>query len=77
VALARFWTTLQAVVLRLRPTQAGTVKAVTSTIETVGWGLPLVAGAIADAVDVTAGLATYAAIAAALAMAAALLARAS
>jgi predicted MFS family arabinose efflux permease len=75
VALARFWTTVQAVVLRLRPTQAGTVKAVTSTIETVGWGLPLVAGAVADTVDVTAGLATYAAIACALALAAAALAR--
>jgi MFS family permease len=75
VALARSWTTVQATVLRLRATQAGTVKAVTSTIETVGWGLPLVAGAVADAVDVTAGLAAFAVLAWALALAAAALAR--
>jgi hypothetical protein len=61
----------------VRPGQAGTVKAVVTVIETVGWGLPLLAGAVADRVDVTAGLATYAAIAWALAAAGTILHRGS
>jgi MFS family permease len=77
VFLIRVWLDLQARVLTLRPGQAGTVKATVSTIETVGWALPLLAGAIADAVDVTAGLVTYAVIAWGFALVAAMFARAS
>jgi MFS family permease len=77
VFLIRVWIDLQARTLTLRPGQAGTVKATVSTIETAGWTLPLLAGAIADAVDVTAGLATYAVIAWAFALVAGVFARAS
>jgi MFS family permease len=73
--LVRVWIDVQARVLTVRPGQAGTVKAVVTVIETVGWGLPLLAGAVADRVDVTAGLATYAAVAWALAAAGTLLHR--
>lgn len=74
--LVRVWIDVQARVLTVRPGQAGTVKAVVTVIETVGWVLPLLAGAVADRVDVTAGLASYAAMAWALAAAGALLHRA-
>jgi MFS family permease len=67
VFLIRVWIDLQARTLLLRPGQAGAVKALTNLVETVGWGLPLLAGAIADHLDVTAGLATYAVMAWALA----------
>ncbi|MDP8986982.1 MAG: MFS transporter [Actinomycetota bacterium] len=77
VFLVRVWVDLQARVLRVRPGQAGTVKAVVALVETAGWGLPLLAGAVADRTTVTAGLATYAAIAWALAGVALLLVRAS
>lgn len=75
--LVRVWIDVQGRVLTVRPGQAGTVMAVVTVIETVGWLLPLLAGAVADRVDVTAGLATYAAIAWALAASAALLQRVS
>ncbi|HEX6568272.1 MAG TPA: MFS transporter [Acidimicrobiales bacterium] len=75
--LVRVWIDVQARVLTVRPGQAGTVKAVVTVVETIGWVLPLLAGAVADRVDVTAGLASYAAIAWALAAAAALLHRAA
>ncbi|HEV2068852.1 MAG TPA: hypothetical protein VGR26_03570, partial [Acidimicrobiales bacterium] len=77
VFLVRVWVALQARVLRVRPGQAGTVKAVVALVETVGWGLPLLAGAVADRTNVTAGLATYAAVAWALAGVTVLLVRAS
>ena len=67
VFLVRVWVALQARVLRVRPGQAGTVKAVVALVETTGWGLPLLAGAVADRTNVTAGLAAYAAVAWALA----------
>lgn len=75
VALARFWVGFQARVLLLRPAQTETVKAVTSVVETVGWLLPLLAGAVADRLDVTAGLAAYAVMAWAVALTAAAFAR--
>lgn len=68
VALARFWVAFQARVLLLRPAQAGTVQAVTSVVETVGWSLPPLAGVVADRFDVTAGLATFAVLAWAMAL---------
>lgn len=77
VFLVRVWVALQARVLRIRPGQAGTVKAAVALIETAGWGLPLVAGAVADHANVTAGLGTYAAVAWALAGVTVLLVRAS
>jgi hypothetical protein len=59
---------LQARTLRLRRTQVGTVKAVTTTIEAAAWVLPVVTGRVADEAGVGAGLGTYAAIAWALAL---------
>ena len=67
--LVRVWIDVQARALTVRPGQAGSVKAVVAAIETVGWSLPLLAGIVADRVDVTAGLGTYAALAWALAVA--------
>jgi MFS family permease len=75
VFLARVWIDLQARTLRIRPRQTGAVIAVVSVLETAGWLLPLGAGALADRLDVTAGLAMYALIAWALAGAAFLLHR--
>ncbi|MBW3546878.1 MAG: MFS transporter [Actinobacteria bacterium] len=77
VFLVRVWVALQARVLRVRPGQAGTVKAVVALVETAGWGLPLLAGAVADRTNVTAGLATYGAMAWALAGVTVLLVRTS
>jgi fucose permease len=77
VFLVRVWIDIQARTLTIRPGQAGTVKAMVTVVETVGWLLPLLAGWVADRVDVTAGLATYAAIAWALAAVAAMLHRAA
>ena len=77
VFLVRVWVALQARVLRIRPGQAGTVKAAVALVETAGWGLPLVAGAVADHANVTAGLGTYAAVAWALAGVTVLLVRRS
>jgi hypothetical protein len=73
--LERFWISLQARELTLRPGQAGTVKAVTSVIETAGWFFPVLAGAVADRWGVTGGLAVYAVIAWALAGVAVVLTR--
>jgi fucose permease len=70
VFLIRVWIDLQARTLLLRPGQTGAVKALVTVVETVGWALPLLAGAIADHLDVTAGLASYAVMAWALALAA-------
>jgi MFS family permease len=70
VFVIRVWIDLQARTLLLRPGQAGAVKALVNVVETVGWALPLLAGAIADHLDVTAGLASYAVMAWALALAA-------
>lgn len=75
--LVRVWIDVQARVLTVRPGQAGTVKAVVAVVETVGWLLPLLAGVIADRVDVTAGLAAYAVFAWALVAAGAALHRAT
>ena len=77
VFLVRVWVALQARVLRVRPGQAGTVKAVVALVETAGWGLPLLAGAVADRTNVTAGLASHAAVAWALAGITVLLVRTS
>jgi hypothetical protein len=52
----------------LRPGQTGTVKAVISTVEFAGFGLPIAYGAIADAHGVATGFACYAATAVALAV---------
>jgi MFS family permease len=77
VFLVRLWIDLQARVLSLRPRQTGTVKALVTVIETVGWVLPVLAGAIADRFSVTAGFATYAGIAWAVAGSGVLLHRAA
>jgi fucose permease len=68
--LIRVWIDLQARVLLLRPGQTGSVKAVVTVVETFGWGLPVLAGVVADHLDVTAGLASYAVMAWALTAAA-------
>ncbi|MCU1426154.1 MAG: transporter [Actinomycetia bacterium] len=60
-ALAAFWNTADARILSLRPGQAGTVKAVITTLEFGAFGLPIAYGAVADARGMTAGLACYAA----------------
>jgi MFS family permease len=77
VFLVRMWVDFQARVLTMRVGQTGTVKATLTVIETVGFLLPVAAGAVADAIDVSAGLATYAVIAWALALLATLFARAT
>jgi MFS family permease len=77
VFLIRVWLDLQARTLRLRPGRTGAVLAMVNVVDTVGWALPLGAGAVADRLDVTAGLAVYAVVAWALAGAAILLVRAT
>jgi predicted MFS family arabinose efflux permease len=67
-AIAAFWAHLHPRILVLRPGQTGTVKAVISTVEFLGFGLPIAYGAVADAHGVTAGFACYAATAVALAL---------
>jgi predicted MFS family arabinose efflux permease len=67
-AIAAFWAHLHPRILLLRPGQTGTVKAVISTVEFLGFGLPIAYGAVADAHGVTAGFACYAATAIALAV---------
>ena len=61
IGLVRVWIDLQARVLRLRPGDAGTVKAVVSVLECAGLALPLASGIVADHLGVTAGLASFAA----------------
>jgi FSR family fosmidomycin resistance protein-like MFS transporter len=64
--LAAFWNTAQARMLQLRPGQTGTVKAVVTTIEFAGFGLPIAYGAVADRFGVAAGFGCYVATAVAL-----------
>jgi predicted MFS family arabinose efflux permease len=59
---AVFYAVLQATYLALRPGQAGTSKAVVSTIGCFGIGVPTLVGAVADAYGLTAGLAVYGAV---------------
>lgn len=59
IAVAAAWLTLQPLVLTARPGRAGTVKAVVTTVEFAGFGLPIAAGAAADAHGLGAGLAVY------------------
>jgi hypothetical protein len=75
VFLVRVWIDVQARQLLVRPGQAGSVKAMVTVVETVGLCLPVVAGVIADHLGVTAGLATFAGLAWALSLAAAVLVR--
>jgi predicted MFS family arabinose efflux permease len=55
------WVALQGALLGARPGLAGTTTAVWSTIELLGIGFPLLAGAVADAQGLTAALWLYAA----------------
>jgi len=57
---AVFYTTLDAILLALRPGQAGATSAVVSTIGLLGVGFPAVVGALADRAGLAAGLALYA-----------------
>ena len=60
------WVRLQATVLSLRPGQAGTTMAVVSSIAVVGDLFPLLVGWVADHAGLSAALACYLAVAAAL-----------
>jgi predicted MFS family arabinose efflux permease len=62
VAGAVLYTTLESVVLALRPGQAGATSAVVSAVGTAGMGFPALVGALADARGLGAGLALYAAV---------------
>ncbi len=62
VAGAVFYTTLESVVLALRPGQAGATSAVVSTVGMAGMGFPALVGAISDGRGLAAGLALYAAV---------------
>jgi predicted MFS family arabinose efflux permease len=62
VAGAVLYTTLESVVLGLRPGQAGATSAVVSAVGTAGMGFPALVGALADARGLGAGLALYAAV---------------
>jgi hypothetical protein len=62
VAGAVFYTTLESVVLALRPGQAGATGAVVSTIGMLGMGFPALVGVLADSRGLGAGLLLYAAI---------------
>ena len=59
---AVFYTTLQAIVLALRPGQAGATSAVVSTVGMVGIGFPALVGLVADAHGLSAAVGLYAAI---------------
>lgn len=54
------WLALQHRSLTLRPGQAGRTKAVVSTIESIGFALPLAIGAVADTATLTLAMATFA-----------------
>jgi MFS transporter, DHA1 family, inner membrane transport protein len=60
VFIVRVWIDVQRRMLTIRPGRAGAVKAMIGVIETGGLVLPLVAGVVADAAGVTAGLASFA-----------------
>jgi predicted MFS family arabinose efflux permease len=62
VAGAVLYTTLESVLLALRPGQAGATSAVVSTVGMLGMGFPALVGALADAHGLGAGLALYAAV---------------
>lgn len=62
MALNVAWLALQHQTLTLRPGQAGTTKAVTSTIEFAGFGLPIAIGAAVDHTSLPVGLAFYGAL---------------
>jgi MFS family permease len=64
--LARAWMAVKIRAIAIRPDRRGTVSAVVSTIEFTGFVLPLAAGIVADRYGLTAGLACYVAMAAAL-----------
>lgn len=68
VAGARCWVSLQALILRLRPGQAGTTSAVVSTISLTGVGYPLLVGWASDRAGLGVGLWLYVAVAVALAL---------
>lgn len=53
------WLAVQHRALTLRPRQVGRTKAVISTIETVGFGLPLAIGAVADAATLTVAMSVF------------------
>jgi predicted MFS family arabinose efflux permease len=59
---AVLYTTLESVLLALRPGQAGTTSAVTSAIGMIGMVFPALVGALADARGLGAGLMLYAAV---------------
>jgi len=59
---ALFYTTLQAIVLALRPGQAGATSAVVSTVGMVGIGFPALVGLVADVHGLSAAVGLYAAI---------------
>jgi MFS family permease len=63
VFIVRVWIDVQRRMLTIRPGRAGAVKAMIGVVETGGLVLPLLAGVVADAAGVTAGLATFAAMA--------------
>lgn len=58
------WLAVQHRALTLRPRQTGKTKAVISTIESIGFGLPLAIGAVADATTLTIAMAVFALLAA-------------
>jgi hypothetical protein len=61
-ASARFWVVFHANVLRYRPGRAGSVTAVVGNLEMLGFGIPVIIGAIADAHGLRVGLLCYAAV---------------
>jgi predicted MFS family arabinose efflux permease len=65
-ALTRFMLALKTRVVELHPTRVGSVSAVVTTTEFVGFMLPILAGALADTYGLAAGFGFYAAVAAAL-----------
>jgi predicted MFS family arabinose efflux permease len=62
VAGAVLYTTLESVILALRPGQAGATGAVVSTVGMLGMGFPALVGALADRHGLGAGLLLYAAV---------------
>ncbi len=65
-ALTRFMLALKTRIVGLHPERVGSVAAVVTTTEFVGFMLPIAAGALADAYGIAAGFGFYAAVAAVL-----------
>jgi hypothetical protein len=65
-ALTRFTLALKTHLASLHPGRLGTTLALVTTLEFAGFGLPLIAGALADRYSLTAGFAFYPAVAAVL-----------